>query len=48
VRRDNHLSRPLFRPRVHWIGTWVDINRLPGGKFAVDMGETQVRGSLSP
>jgi len=30
---------------LRWIGTWVDIDPRPGGIFAVDMGETQVRGS---
>ena len=30
---------------VRWLGTWVDVDPEPGGAFAVDMGETQVRGS---
>ena len=30
---------------LRWMGTWVDIDPKPGGTFAVDMGETQVRGS---
>jgi len=30
---------------VRWIGTWVDVDPQPGGVFAVDMGQTQVRGS---
>jgi len=30
---------------VRWLGTWVDVDPEPGGLFAVDMGETPVRGS---
>jgi uncharacterized protein YndB with AHSA1/START domain len=30
---------------LRWIGSWVDADPQPGGIFAVDMGETQVRGS---
>ena len=30
---------------VQWIGTWADLNPEPGGIFAVDVGDTQVRGS---
>ena len=37
----------LIRPDLllRWMGTWVDIDPTPGGTFAVDMGETQVRGT---
>jgi uncharacterized protein YndB with AHSA1/START domain len=30
---------------VRWLGSWVDVDPQPGGEFATDMGETQVRGS---
>lgn len=30
---------------VRWLGTWADVEPQPGGVFAIDMGETQVRGS---
>ncbi len=30
---------------VRWLGTWVDVEPRPGGIFAIDMGQTQVRGS---
>ncbi len=30
---------------VRWIGSWVDVDPQPGGVFAVDMGQTAVRGS---
>jgi len=30
---------------VRWLGSWVDVDPQPDGQFAVDMGETQVRGS---
>ena len=30
---------------VRWLGTWVDVEPRPGGVFAIDMGQTQVRGS---
>jgi uncharacterized protein YndB with AHSA1/START domain len=30
---------------VRWLGTWVDVDPQHGGLCAVDMGETQVRGS---
>ena len=30
---------------VRWLGTWADVDPTPGGALAVDMGETQVRGS---
>jgi uncharacterized protein YndB with AHSA1/START domain len=30
---------------VRWLGSWVDVDPQPGGVFATDMGETQVRGS---
>jgi uncharacterized protein YndB with AHSA1/START domain len=30
---------------VRWLGTWADVDPEPGGSFAVDMGETPVRGS---
>ena len=29
---------------VRWLGTWVDVDPQPGGVFAVDMGQTSVRG----
>ncbi len=31
---------------VQWIGTWADLNPKPGGLFALDVGDTQVRGSF--
>ena len=30
---------------VRWLGSWADVDPEPGGAFAVDMGDTQVRGS---
>jgi uncharacterized protein YndB with AHSA1/START domain len=30
---------------VRWLGSWVDVDPQPGGVFAADMGQTQVRGS---
>lgn len=30
---------------VRWLCSWVDVDPQPGGVFAADMGETQVRGS---
>ncbi len=30
---------------VRWLGTWADVEPQPGGVFAIDMGQTQVRGS---
>jgi len=30
---------------VRWLGSWVEVDPQPGGVFAVDMGETSVRGS---
>jgi uncharacterized protein YndB with AHSA1/START domain len=37
----------LVRPDllVRWLGSWVEVDPQPGGVFAVDMGETPVRGS---
>ena len=31
---------------VQWIGNWADLNPEPGGVFALDMGETSVRGNF--
>jgi uncharacterized protein YndB with AHSA1/START domain len=31
---------------VRWIGTWADLNPEPGGVFAVDVGDTPVRGTF--
>ena len=31
---------------VQWIGDWADLNPEPGGVFALDMGETKVRGNF--
>ncbi len=30
---------------VRWLGTWINVEPQPGGVFAVDMGQTRVRGS---
>jgi uncharacterized protein YndB with AHSA1/START domain len=30
---------------VRWLGSWVDVDPKPGGLFAVDMGQTSVRGA---
>ena len=30
---------------VRWLGSWVDVDPRPGGAFAVDMGQTAVRGA---
>jgi uncharacterized protein YndB with AHSA1/START domain len=30
---------------VRWLGTWADVDAQPGGVFAIDMGQTNVRGS---
>jgi uncharacterized protein YndB with AHSA1/START domain len=30
---------------LRWLGTWAEVDPRPGGVFAVDMGQTQVRGS---
>jgi len=30
---------------VRWLGSWVDVDPRPGGAFAVDMGQTPVRGA---
>jgi uncharacterized protein YndB with AHSA1/START domain len=31
---------------VQWIGTWADLNPVPGGVFALDFGDTQARGTF--
>lgn len=30
---------------VRWLGSWVDVDPQPGGRFAADLGQTPVRGS---
>ncbi len=30
---------------VRWLGTWIDVDPQPGGVFAVDMGDTSLRGT---
>ena len=30
---------------VRWLGTWIDVDPKPGGVFAVDMGQTSLRGT---
>ncbi len=38
----------LVEPRllVQWIGTWADLNPEPGGVFALNVGDTPVRGAF--
>ncbi|MGI8857074.1 MAG: SRPBCC family protein [Thermomicrobiales bacterium] len=31
---------------VQWIGTWADLNPKPGGVFAINFDDTQVRGTF--
>ncbi len=30
---------------LRWLGTWAEVDPRPGGVFAIDMGQTQVRGT---